>query len=161
MRKKREIKINSGIDQIPRVEAFIEEIAFQYNLNDSYFGNMLIAVTEAVRNAIIHGNNNQYEKEILVNCRSEKAGLVFSVLNQGDGFNFTQYLDPEKLLESDDDNKRGMLLIHTLSDSIKFTDRGRCIDIIFKITGIDSVIVEKRQSLMSIYFHEQKKILNQ
>ena len=159
MRKYREIIIKSSLDNLVRVESFIEEIAYQFNLNDSYFGNMLIAVTEAVKNAIVHGNLNNIEREVHVICTSERPGLKFTIVNQGKGFDFSSYLDKNKLLDNDELSTRGILLIHSLSDGIKYSDRGRKLEILFKITGIDSMIVEQRQLLMNSYFLEQKKIL--
>ena len=56
MNKHKEIKIESSLDEMFRVEQFVEEISDEYLLYGNYFGNILMAVSEAVKNAIIHGN---------------------------------------------------------------------------------------------------------
>ena len=43
-------------------------------------------VMEAVDNAHEHGNNQDKNKSIVVHCRQEKDLLIFSVLDEGDGF---------------------------------------------------------------------------
>ena len=55
--KKHTIKIKSDLQEINEVEKFVEAICDYYNINDSYFGNIIVAITEAVENAILHGNN--------------------------------------------------------------------------------------------------------
>ena len=56
MRKRKEIKIGSSHDEMFKVEQFVEEISDEYLLYGNYYGNILLAVTEAVKNSIIHGN---------------------------------------------------------------------------------------------------------
>ena len=43
---------------------FLEQVVVEHNVSDGFFGNMLIGVTEAVNNAIIHGNKEDDSKRV-------------------------------------------------------------------------------------------------
>jgi len=53
----RNLQIPSTPGNIVQVESFVEEIKDDYDVSNEIFGNMLVALTEAVNNAIVHGNN--------------------------------------------------------------------------------------------------------
>ena len=58
------ISIPSISENIRIVESFIDNIKESYNINDDIYGNIMIAVTESVNNAIIHGNANNKNKSV-------------------------------------------------------------------------------------------------
>jgi serine/threonine-protein kinase RsbW len=82
MKKNREIKIESSLDEMFLVEQFVEEISEEHLLYGNYFGNILMAVTEAVRNAIIHGNGQDKKKFVSIMLENTKEGLWISVLDR-------------------------------------------------------------------------------
>ena len=56
MGRKEKLILESKPENISSVERFVEEICDYYNINDTYFGNILIALTEAFNNSLTHGN---------------------------------------------------------------------------------------------------------
>ena len=44
----------------------IDEVRTRYNISEDTFGNMLVAITEAVTNAIYHGNKADPKKKVNV-----------------------------------------------------------------------------------------------
>ena len=52
----------SNRSNITLVETFIEEVFEDLKIKDEFYGNILVAVTEAVTNAIIHGNKSNDSK---------------------------------------------------------------------------------------------------
>jgi len=158
MGNKRELRISSNLEEIYKVEQFVEEISDNYHLNESYFGNIIISVTEAVRNAIIHGNLSDNAKNVHVLAESRPEGLHFSIIDEGRGFSFKDYESLDELLKDDSNEGRGLILIHTLADEIRFTNQGRTLNMLFKITGIDNDIYEKRYHQMQKYLKKRKEI---
>ena len=71
------IEIASKLDQIPEVESLIDKVSEELGVNEDHYGNMLIAVTEAVNNAIIHGNKYSDEKKVKVEVAKLGEGIVF------------------------------------------------------------------------------------
>lgn len=63
------IEFPSIVDNIKIVRKFIDNSREEFHISDDVYGNILIAITEAVNNAIQHGN--QYDKEKIVGSACE------------------------------------------------------------------------------------------
>src|SRR3954469_3302210 len=88
------LKINSNTQSLRLVERLVEDVCQIYGVNEDCYGNMLIAVTEAVNNAILHGNQNDPEKYVRIGFESDEDNLVFSVTDEGRGFDYSNLPDP-------------------------------------------------------------------
>ena len=55
-RIRKELKVYSRNESLAKVENFVDEICEAYYITNSYYGNILMAILEAVKNAILHGN---------------------------------------------------------------------------------------------------------
>ncbi len=152
MKKRKEISIHSSENEMYLVEQFIEQISDEYLLGDDYFGNLMVAVTEAVKNAIHHGNGGDPARKVHIHLETGKNGLWITVSDQGDGFDFDRYLEMDYLGNPDMAGKRGLYLIRSLADEIRFQDKGRMLRMLFRINGIDERVVEHRQHTMFQYF---------
>ena len=67
------IKIPSLAENVSVVESFIDNLKDKISLSDNIYGNILISVTEAVNNAIVHGNKENRATEISEISRNLKA----------------------------------------------------------------------------------------
>jgi serine/threonine-protein kinase RsbW len=119
------LKITSNTQSLRLVERLIEDVCQVYGVNEDCYGNMLIAVTEAVNNAINHGNKNDPEKSVRIGFESEDNKLVFSVTDEGEGFDYLNLPDPTDPANLDKVSGRGVFLMSHLTDSIQFEDNGR------------------------------------
>lgn len=144
------------MENIHLVSRFVEDICDHYNIFNSYFGNILTAVTEAAQNAIEHGNNNNPEKKVEITFKSRSDGLFFTVTDEGDGFDIGNLPDPTDL-ENDGMAGRGLFLMKTLSDEISFDDNGKTITLFFNITGIDRELAVSRADQLEKYLKGVKK----
>jgi serine/threonine-protein kinase RsbW len=107
------------------VERLIDDVCQLYRVNEDGYGNMLIAVTEAVNNAIHHGNSDDPEKSVRIGFESDENTLTFSVTDEGPGFDYTNLPDPTDPANLDKISGRGVFLMTNLSDSIRFEQNGR------------------------------------
>jgi serine/threonine-protein kinase RsbW len=148
MKRRKELTIHSKMDELYRVEQFVEQVSDEFLLGDDYFGNMMVAVTEAVRNAIQHGNAGNPEKRVTLVLNSSREGLWISVTDQGAGFDFRTLASREYLMTTGEGDKRGLLLIRSLSDEVGFQNKGRTIEMLFRINGIDEGVLERRLTIM-------------
>ena len=101
------------------------------DISDDIFGNIMISVTEAVNNAIKHGNHEDNSKNVELVCLHEEHQLTFIISDEGNGFDPLQLPDPtapENLLKP---GGRGIFLIKNLADEVKFSDDGAKIEMIF------------------------------
>ncbi len=123
--KHQTLKINSNIQSLRLVERLIEDVSEIYGVNEDAFGNMMIAVTEAVNNAIQHGNKNNPEKFVKIGFECDDNKLVFSVTDEGDGFDYLGLPDPTEPANINKLSGRGVFLMKQLSDFIQFEQNGR------------------------------------
>ena len=118
------LKITSNTQSLRLVERLIEDVCQIYSVNEDCYGNMLIAVTEAVNNAILHGNKGDPEKFVKIGFESDDITLVFSVCDEGPGFDYASLPDPTDPANIDKISGRGVFLMSNLADFIKFEQNG-------------------------------------
>lgn len=127
------LELESTIESLKEVEKLVDQVCTDYKVNEDYYGNILIAVTEAVNNAIIHGNKQNPNKRFLVEFNQVVDQIIFSVSDQGEGFDFNNLPDPTDPENLEKPNGRGVFLMKNLADKIEFEDSGRKVNISFKI----------------------------
>lgn len=158
MKKHREVKIESSLDEMFQVEQFVEEISEEFLLYGNYFGNILMAVTEAVKNAIIHGNGQDRKKSVTISHENTKEGLWIKVTDEGEGFDYKKYSEQGNSEISFGDEKNGLILIKALTDEIKFGNNGNTIEMLFRINGIEESIFERRVAFMHDFFRVYQRL---
>jgi len=118
---------------VTRVESFVGGLVEKYQISSDLRGNILISLTEAVNNAIIHGNGQDETKTVHVKCMHQPGCITFKVSDQGRGFDPARVPDPtqpENILKL---GGRGVFLMKELSDKILFHDNGRTVEIHFNL----------------------------
>jgi serine/threonine-protein kinase RsbW len=80
------IQIPSIIDNIRMIESFIDNAKERFLLDDDIYGNIMVAVTEAVNNAIKHGNSNDSHKNVDLSLNLNEKLLMFTIKDEGGGF---------------------------------------------------------------------------
>lgn len=129
-----QIEIPSLPENIRIVESFIDNVKEKYQLNDDIYGNIMIAVTESVNNAILHGNNADNQKNVLLKLSLEKSLIKFIVQDQGTGFDFQNLADPTLPENLDKPGGRGIFLMKHLSDEVLFRDNGSTAELCFYLS---------------------------
>lgn len=125
--------LQSSLSSISRIEPYVNQIVSDFGINDEIYGNILIALTEAVNNAILHGNKEDKSKKVTINLVNNhpKKQLIFQISDDGSGFNHSQLPDPtapENILKL---GGRGVFLMRQLSDEVEFMDNGSTVQILF------------------------------
>ncbi len=127
------IEIPSLSENIRIIESFIDNAKEKFNLNDDIYGNIMIAVTESVNNAIVHGNNSDKSKNVLITLLLEEQLIKFRIQDEGKGFNFHNLPDPTAPENISKPGGRGIFLMKHLSDEVHFTEDGRIVELTFYI----------------------------
>ena len=73
------VTIASSIDNLGRAESLVDDVCKNLNVKEDHYGNILIAVTEAVNNAINHGNANDPSKSVFIEVRESDDELKFAI----------------------------------------------------------------------------------
>jgi len=158
MFKSKEIQINSSLTELYKVEEFVETISDVYNINNNYYSTILISLDEAVRNAIEHGNNFEADKKVTISFSTNKGDLIFSVSDEGKGFNLSEIPDPTNPdYEENHEVGKGLFLMKHLSDDLQSSEEGNKISLHFKVSSINKELAVQRSSALTSYFQESKQ----
>ncbi|KAA9332963.1 ATP-binding protein [Hymenobacter busanensis] len=125
------IQIPSLVENIRVVESFIDNSKETFHIEDDIYGNIMVAVTEAVNNAIRHGNKFDKDKNVQLALTVDDNRVTFEVEDQGPGFDFTNLLDPTAPENLENPGGRGIFLIRHLADEVEFTNDGRKVELTF------------------------------
>jgi len=128
------IEIPSLTDNIRIVESFIDNAKEKFDLNDDIYGNIMIAVTESVNNAIVHGNKTEKEKSVFLSLQFEEQLVRFVVEDEGSGFEHDSLPDPTAPENLEKPGGRGIFLMKNLCDEVKFENEGRRVTLSFYLT---------------------------
>jgi serine/threonine-protein kinase RsbW len=131
--KGEKLTITSNSQNINLVERVIDDVCEQFKVNEDRYGNILIAVTEAVNNAIQHGNANNPEKLVTIDYEVDPSCITFFISDEGKGFNFNELPDPTAPENIEKLNGRGIFLMKNLSDEIQFENEGTRVQLKFNL----------------------------
>jgi serine/threonine-protein kinase RsbW len=127
------LTITSNPNNILEVESYLKELQFDLSVNSDKYADILISLTEAVNNAIIHGNKSDESKHVHINVRKKDNGLSFSVVDEGVGFNPGCVPDPTNEDKLDCCGGRGVFIMKALADDISFEENGRKVEMYFDL----------------------------
>ncbi|MFO0506853.1 MAG: ATP-binding protein [Chryseotalea sp.] len=125
------VQIPSIADNIRMIESFIDNAKERFHLNEDIYGNIMIAVTEAVNNAIKHGNQSDSSKNVHLSLSLDENLLSFIIKDEGPGFDHHSLPDPTAPENIDKPGGRGIFLMRHLSDDVNFKDNGRTVELSF------------------------------
>jgi serine/threonine-protein kinase RsbW len=130
----RSITFPSVIENIHLVERLIDEIVAQYHVKEDYYGELLIAMTEAVNNAIVHGNRLDASKQVTVHFNVVDDTVIrFTIEDEGPGFDYNSLPDPTAPENIEKPHGRGVFLMRQLADKCDFVDNGRVVVLDFAV----------------------------
>jgi serine/threonine-protein kinase RsbW len=127
------LQLPSSPESIVQLEALIEEIADKYQVADDTFANMMTCLNEAVSNAIMHGNKQDPDKKVIVNAEIDGRRIVWTVTDEGPGFDPNYIPDPTAPENLESLTGRGVFIIKQLADQCVFNGRGNELELHFKI----------------------------
>ncbi len=105
---------------IRRVESYLTRMNATLRLGEIQMHKVMVSLTEAVNNAIMHGNKADPEKKVTVRCEVLPGWLLFTVEDQGRGFRVDHVRNPLKEENIMKESGRGIFLMRTLMDKVEF-----------------------------------------
>tara|TARA_Y100001954_G_C15777575_1_gene587908 strand:+ start:423 stop:836 length:414 start_codon:yes stop_codon:yes gene_type:complete len=126
-----ELRFDSKPENIAVVEKLIDQISADHGIVAEHYGNVLIAMTEGVNNAIVHGNKLDETKSVSVSCAIDEKTLVFRITDEGPGFDYDNLPDPTAPENIEKPHGRGVFLMRHLADECSFEDAGRIVELTF------------------------------
>lgn len=132
----KELNINTDNNTLNKAEEFLNDFRAEYLLElKENFMNILIAFTEAVNNAVNHGNKKDPNKNVLIVLEKKTKFFQIQIKDEGKGFIEEHVPDPtlpENLLKQ---SGRGVFLIRKLSDDVEIisNEKGTVVKMRFKL----------------------------
>src|SRR5512135_398591 len=110
----------SNPKSIARVEPFLKKLNHNLHLDEIQIHKLMISLTEAVNNAIVHGNRTSPDKKVSITCELLPGWLLILVNDQGKGFKPEDVRNPLKKENLHRETGRGIFLMRTLMDKVEF-----------------------------------------
>jgi serine/threonine-protein kinase RsbW len=122
-----EVDIPSDVQYIEKVVELVQkECALMRFGARQLMLNLPVALTEALSNAILRGNNDDPAKHVHIMARVNRAQLVIEVVDEGVGFDLDQCtLDPTTPGNVDREDGRGLFLMRKLMDRVERVNDAR------------------------------------
>jgi len=127
------LQLPSRPESIALLENLIEEIADRHNVSEDTFANMMTCLCEVGNNAIIHGNKLDDNKKVIVNADVDNRKIVWTVTDEGEGFDYNNLPDPTAPENLEALTGRGVFIIKHLADQCIFNAKGNEVELHFKI----------------------------
>lgn len=128
-----DLSLLSDPNNVTKVEPFVHTVAQRYHLSPDIHGNILISLTEAVTNAILHGNRGDCSKRVSISLRHLRDSLAIRVSDEGPGFDPKQVPDPTSPECLEKCGGRGLYLMQHLSDECRFSKGGSTVEMKFRL----------------------------
>ena len=126
------LNIVSQPQSINIIEKVIDDMKSEFDIHEDSYGNILVAVTEAVNNAIMHGNQSDPSKQVKVAYEVDGDRIVFTISDEGKGFDYYNLPDPTAPENLEKPTGRGVFLMKHLADQVIFSENGRVVELYFK-----------------------------
>ncbi len=127
------LQLPSKLESISLIEKLVEEICDKYQVSDDVFANMMTCLNEAVMNAIVHGNKQDESKKVIVNAEAENKRIVWTITDEGEGFDYVHLPDPTAPENLENLTGRGVFILKHLADQCIFNAKGNEVELHFKI----------------------------
>lgn len=127
------LSLESKPCSIAQVQSFVQEVMPRFNINEDTFGNILVSLTEAVNNAMIHGNRNDTSKRVNVSVEGNKEAVAVRVSDEGKGFDYDNLPDPTAPENIECCGGRGVFLMRALSDDMSYLNNGSTVEMRFRV----------------------------
>ncbi len=127
-------RVPSDIKYLDEVLDHVNERLLKFGIVNPGDSEVLIALDEAIVNAIKHGNKYDPQKRVEIVAEFCKEGARFKVTDEGDGFARDLVPDPTQQCRLLEPNGRGLLLINHIMDEVCYNNRGNSLEM-FKRTN--------------------------
>lgn len=129
------LTLKSTYEEVERVEKLLNTLQKELGFNDELYARLMLAVSEAATNGILHGNKLDESKTVEIAAYKNDGKLIFETQDQGEGFNPDEIPDPlaeENLMKP---SGRGVFLMEEYADEVNFSEGGTKLTLVFELPG--------------------------
>lgn len=118
------LNLSSSFREAEKIPEFVDQIRDECELEEDHSETFKLVLSEAVTNAILHGNKENKKKKVDIRIQVSDEAITADVKDQGEGFNPDESKNPleeENLLDT---SGRGIFLIRQFADHVEFSENG-------------------------------------
>jgi serine/threonine-protein kinase RsbW len=133
MQKFSMLKVHSKVDSIVSVEDYLNTVFDMFQIPTEKYGDILISLTEAVNNAMIHGNALDENKLVCIHHKLKDKRIYFYIQDEGCGFDIDLIPDPTCKENIEETGGRGVRIMLALADHLCYNIKGKYLEIGFNL----------------------------
>lgn len=110
-------------DRLQSIRDFVTNILSHYDLSDVDAHQLVLAVDEVCANLMIHSHHCNPHENIELNIRvEENSGITFEIRDEGTGFDFCSYKEPDlnEIIGTKRKGGVGLILVRRIMDKIEY-----------------------------------------
>ena len=133
MNFEKKIIFESSFEEVERLEGILNELQTNLQFDDEMYAKLMLVVSEAVTNGIMHGNKQDASKKVFMDVISNSKTLTFVIKDEGEGFekqDIPNPLEEENLFNT---SGRGVFLMEEYADKVDYSDNGTKLTLQFSI----------------------------
>lgn len=144
------ILYSSCKNNLNEIEYFVDEICEEFNLSNSLYGNILIAITESIKLL----ENYYSQGEITFNAIQNNLNFTFCNLKQIEGV--VSFFDRKKADSGlDSDPEKSIFMISALSDDLIVDAQSKKIICVFKNREMEVELSKHRKDYLKKYLNQE------
>ena len=124
MEKSYSLNLPSTFEEVEKIPDFCDEISEECGIDEGPAETFKLILSEAVTNAIVHGNKEDTGKQVQVDVKVTSGHMSARVKDEGEGFDLNEKKDPLREENLLDTGGRGIFLIEQFADEMEFRENG-------------------------------------
>ena len=128
--EKIDFELPSDLSLMSCVLQYLLERVARLGLIQPERSNLFVALDEAFVNAVKHGNKNNPGKLLRITAELSPHEAVFTVEDEGEGFDVQQIPDPTDPANLFKTSGRGVLLIYNIMDEVEYNAQGNAVKMV-------------------------------
>lgn len=127
------LTLKSAYEEVERLEGLLNKLQTELGFDDEFYARLMLVVSEAATNAIVHGNKLDESKHAVVSAYLDDNKLTFITTDEGDGFEPEELPDPVAEENLFNTSGRGVFLMKEYADEVFFENDGSKLTLSFNL----------------------------
>ncbi|MFN3530070.1 MAG: ATP-binding protein [Bacteroidia bacterium] len=125
--------INSKPDGVKVVDELMTHLENQLVLDEAAAFKVRLVLSEAIQNAIVHGNEADPSKLVIIEYYVENGCLHCCITDEGKGFDVESIEDARDEMNRDKEGGRGVLFLQELTDAFTYCQQSKSVKFSIKV----------------------------